>query len=92
MARAVAERAVIRVRVQPRASRDELLGWRDDTLRVRVTAPPLDGRANDAVRALIARAAGVPASAVGIVGGERGRDKLVAVAGVTADALRARLA
>jgi len=85
-------RAVIRVRVQPRASRDELAGWRDDTLRVRVTAPPLDGRANAALRALIADAAGVPTSAVGIVGGERGRDKLVSVAGLTPAALRARLA
>ncbi len=83
---------VIRVRVQPRASRDELAGWLEDTLRVRVTAPPLDGRANAAVRGLIARAAGVPPSAVGIIAGERGRDKLVAVAGLTLDALRARLA
>ena len=82
---------MIRVRVQPRASRDELAGWREDTLRVRVTAPPLDGRANDALRGLIARAAGVPTSAVGIVAGERGRDKLVAVAGLTLEALRARL-
>jgi hypothetical protein len=83
---------VIRVRVQPRASRDELVGWLEDTLRVRVTAPPLDGRANAAVRGLIARAAGVSPSAVGIIAGERGRDKLVAVAGLTLDALRARLA
>lgn len=83
---------MIRVRVQPRASRDELVGWLEDTLRVRVTAPPLDGRANAAVRGLIARAAGVPPSVVGIIAGERGRDKLVAVAGLTLDALRARLA
>lgn len=82
---------MIRVRVQPRASRDELVGWREDALRVRVTAPPLDGRANDAVRALIARAAGVHASAVGIVAGDRGRDKLIAVAGLTLEALRAKL-
>ena len=83
---------MIRVRVHPRAARDELAGWLEDTLRVRVTAPPLDGRANTAVRALIARAAGVPPSAVGIVAGERGRDKLVGVAGLTLAALRTRLA
>jgi len=74
--------------VQPRASRDDVVGWREDTLRLRVTAPPLDGRANDAVELLIARAAGVPRSAVRVVGGERGRDKLVRVAGVTAARLR----
>ena len=83
--------AVLRVRVQPRASRDEVLGWRDDALRVRVGAPPLDGRANDAVVRLIARAAGVPRAAVRVVGGERSRDKLVSVQGLSVTALRERL-
>ena len=77
--------------MQPRASRDDVVGWREDTLRLRVTAPPLDDRANDAVVLLIARAAGVPRSAVRVVGGERGRDKLVRVAGVTAARLRDKL-
>ena len=85
------ESEVIRVRVQPRASRDAVVGWREDTLRLRVTAPPLDDRANDAVVLLIARAAGVPRSAVSVVGGERRRDKLVRVAGVTAASLRDKL-
>jgi len=83
--------AVIRVRVQPRASRDEIVGWQADTLRLRVSAPPLEGRANDAVVQLIARGAGVARGAVSVVAGARGRDKLVRVAGVTPDALRARL-
>ncbi len=83
--------AVIRVRVQPRASRDEIVGWQADTLRLRVSAPPLEGRANDAVVQLIARGAGVARGAVSVVAGARGRDKLVRVAGVTPNALRARL-
>ena len=83
--------AVIRVRVQPRASRDEIVGWQANTLRLRVSAPPLEGRANDAVVQLIARGAGVAPGAVSVVAGARGRDKLVRVAGVTPDALRARL-
>jgi hypothetical protein len=83
--------AVIRVRVQPRASRDEVLGWREETLRLRVSAPPLDGRANDAVRRVIARAAGLAPSAVSIAAGEGSRDKLVRVVGLTAAALRERL-
>ncbi len=82
---------MIRVRVQPRASRDEIVGWQADTLRLRVSAPPLEGRANDAVVQLIARGAGVARGAVSVVAGARGRDKLVRVAGVTPDALRARL-
>jgi len=81
----------LRVRVEPRASRDEVVGWREDTLRLRVSAPPLEGRANAAVVGLIARAAGVARSAVSVVAGERSRDKLVRVAGVSAAALRARL-
>ncbi len=83
--------AVIRVRVQPRAPRDEIVGWQANTLRLRVSAPPLEGRANDAVVQLIARGAGVARGAVSVVAGARGRDKLVRVEGVTPDALRARL-
>jgi uncharacterized protein YggU (UPF0235/DUF167 family) len=60
-------------------------------LRVRVAAPPLDGRANDAVVLLIARAAGLPRSAVSLVGGERSRDKTLRVVGLGAAALRERL-
>jgi uncharacterized protein YggU (UPF0235/DUF167 family) len=63
--------AQIRVRLQPRASRDELLDVRDGVLRARVSAPPVDGRANVALCALIARTAGVAASRVSIVRGER---------------------
>jgi uncharacterized protein (TIGR00251 family) len=70
------------VRVIPRASRDELAGMRDGRLLVRVTAPPLDGRANAAVCALLAKAAGVPKGAVSVVRGERSRDKRVRIEGV----------
>jgi hypothetical protein len=81
--------ARIRVRVTPRASRDELVGWREGVLRVRVAAPPVEGRANDAVARLLAKALGVPKSAVGIMSGAGAREKLVEVAGVEqAEAMR----
>ena len=86
-----AEAATFRVRVQPRASREEILGWRQDVLRVAVTAPPVEGEANDAVRRLLARALGLAPSAVSVVRGERGRDKMIRVRGLTAEALRSRL-
>jgi uncharacterized protein (TIGR00251 family) len=87
-----AEAGTLRVRVQPRASREAILGWREDVLRVAVTAPPVEGEANQAVRGLLARALGIAPSAVSVVRGERSRDKVVRIACVTDAELRARLA
>jgi uncharacterized protein (TIGR00251 family) len=84
--------ALVPVRVQPRAAREEIVGWRDDALRVRVTAPPVEGEANAAVRRLVARALGVAPSTVALVRGERSRDKLVRVTGLSLADVRARLA
>jgi hypothetical protein len=88
----LAKDTLIRVRVQPRASRDEILGWRaDDVLGVRVTAAPVEGQANAAVARLVATALGLPRSAVTVARGERGRDKVLRVAGLSAEQIRARL-
>jgi uncharacterized protein len=82
---------VISVRVTTRASRDEVVGWRDDVLIVKLTAPPVDGRANAALCRLIARRAGVAPSRVAVVRGERSRDKVVRVEGISAESLRSAL-
>jgi uncharacterized protein (TIGR00251 family) len=71
------------VRVQPRASRDEIAGEWQDGLKIRLTAPPLDDRANEALRGLLAARLNVPLSAVRIAAGERSRNKRVEVRGVT---------
>ena len=84
--------ATVRVRVQPRASRAAITGFRDDVLSVRVTAPPVDGAANAAVTALLAEALGVARSTVTVVRGERSRDKVVRINGLTDAEARARLA
>jgi uncharacterized protein YggU (UPF0235/DUF167 family) len=83
--------ARLAVRVQARASSDALGGERAGALVVRVTAPPVDGRANAAVCALVARAAGVPKSAVTVVRGAGARDKLLEIRGLDEPALRRRL-
>ena len=83
--------ARVRVRVQPRARRNEIVAWQDDALRVRVSAPPVDGAANAAVEALLAQALRVAPSAVEVVRGERSRDKVVRVAGLSLADVRARL-
>lgn len=83
--------ATVRVRLTPRAHRDELLGWQGDTLLARVAAPPVEGRANEALRRLIDRALEAPPGDVTIVAGLTSRTKLVRVRGVDDRALRARL-
>lgn len=74
---------VIAVRVTPRARRDAIQGEHEGALRVRLTAPPVDDRANDALRRLLAERLNVPISAVRIVAGEKSRTKRVEIAGVT---------
>lgn len=71
------------VRVAPRASRDAIEGEHAGALKVRVTAPPLEDRANQAVRRLLGDRLNVSVSAVRIVAGEKSRDKRVAIAGVS---------
>ena len=83
--------AQVRVRLQPRASREEIVGVRNGALLVRVTAPPVDERANRALCRLIAKSAGVSASCVSIERGGHGRDKLVVVRGIEQAALDAAL-
>ena len=75
---------LVRVRVQPRAGRDAIGGTRGDALLVKVKAPPVDGKANDAVCRLLARAAGVPPSSAELVRGASARDKVVRLPGVAA--------
>ncbi len=83
--------AVFSVRVQPRASRDAIEGEWQGALKIRVTAPPVDDRANDALRRLLAEHLEIPVAAVRILSGERGRTKRVEVCGVTAARIRALL-
>jgi uncharacterized protein (TIGR00251 family) len=80
------------VRVQPRASRDAIEGEWQGALKVRVTAPPVDDRANEGVRRLLADALDVPASAVAIIGGQKSRNKRVRITGVTPEQVRNLLA
>jgi uncharacterized protein len=87
----VADTARISVRLTPRAAHEQIAAGPDGGYLVRVTAPPVDGRANDALCRLIARRAGVAPSRVALVRGAKGRDKLVTVRGVDAATLRARL-
>ena len=77
--------------MRPRAGRDEIVGWQDARLRVRVAAPPADGAANEAVRALLAERLALARSRVEIVRGRTARTKVVRVLGLTPEDLSVRL-
>jgi len=81
--RAVAHGVRFDVRVQPRASRSEVVGEHDGALRIRLAAPPVDGAANEALIELLADLVHVPKRSVRIVAGESSRRKVVEIAGVT---------
>lgn len=78
--------------VQPRASREGFAGMQGGALKVRLTAPPVDGEANEALVRLLAARFGIPRRQVEILAGERGRRKKVRLRGVTGSALAAILA
>lgn len=77
------------VRVVPRASRDAIEGEYDGALRIRLTAPALENRANEALRRLLADRLNVPVAAVKIIAGEKSRSKRVAIMGVTREQIAA---
>lgn len=81
----------IAVRLQPRARANEIVGEREGMLVVRVTAPPAEGRANDALCRLIAKRARVGVRRVSVVRGAGAREKVVRVEGIDEGRLRAAL-
>ena len=81
----------LRLRIQPRASREEVAGVSADSIRIRLTAPPVDGAANEALTRFLAARLEVPRSAVELVSGRTGRTKLVAVSGISAEQAAQRL-
>ena len=73
--------ATFAIRVQPRAARTAITGTVGEALKVSLSAPPLDGRANVAVVEFFSEVLSVPRSAVQVVAGERSRNKIVRIAG-----------
>ena len=81
---------MLSVRVKPRSARDEVAGWDGDVLRVRLRAPPVEGRANEALRRLLAAQLGIPSGRVRIVSGSSARTKRIWIEGVNAEDVAAR--
>jgi hypothetical protein len=86
--RATEDGATLDVFVQPRAATEGIVGIHGRSLKVKVTAPPLEDRANKAVEKLIARALGIARSNVSVVAGSKSRSKQIAVRGMGARAVQ----
>ena len=84
--------ASIKVKVHPGAAANKVVGYRGEVLNLRVTAPPVEGRANAAVVSLLAGVLGVAKNRVRVVRGHGSRDKVVAVESLTVEEVRHRVA
>jgi uncharacterized protein (TIGR00251 family) len=83
--------ARISVWLTPRSHEDKILGWDNGSLRVRVAAPPVDGKANEALLRLLARELGITQSSIRLVSGHTSRRKIMAIDGVTSQDVKHRL-
>jgi uncharacterized protein len=83
--------AVLAVRIHPRAKRNAIIGSLGDALKISVTAPPVEGRANQACIEFLADLLEVPRSSITIAAGQTSRNKVIRVTGITAAELQSRL-
>jgi len=79
------------IKVQPRARKNAVVGTLGDVLKVSLTAPPVDGKANEACIELFAKLLKVPRSSVTIAAGQTSRNKVIRIVGLTAEEVKTRL-
>ncbi len=82
---------LLKVHVTPRGSRDQVSGWRDDVLCIKITAPPVEGAANAAVIKFVAKALGVKKGQVELVSGEKSREKTLKISGMETEEILGKL-
>lgn len=85
------EAVFVRVRVQPRASREALLGEAEGRLRIALTAPPAEGEANEALVAFLAKKLGIAKREVRLASGAHSREKAIEIKGITESEVRMKL-
>jgi len=89
--RAAPPQATLAVQVQPRASRNAVAGWAGEALKIRLTAPPVEGAANAACLAFLADLLDLPQSHLEILTGAHSRHKVIRISGLTPEEVHARL-
>lgn len=85
------EKATLKVHVNPRSSRNQITGWQDGILSVKLTAPPVEGSANKACIEFLADQLHVRKSQVALVSGEKSRDKVFEISGISPADLHKRI-
>ena len=83
--------ARLKVKVVPGSSRDEIVGWLGDAFKIKVTAPPEKGRANEAVMDLLAERLGLSADAIAVASGHSSPSKIIAINGMDDEAIKKAL-
>jgi uncharacterized protein (TIGR00251 family) len=83
--------ARMKVKVVPGSSRDEIVGWLGDALKIKVMAPPEKGRANEAVVQMLAERLAVPTDAVSVISGHSSASKVIAINGMDDEMLKKAL-
>jgi uncharacterized protein (TIGR00251 family) len=81
----------IAVKVIPNAARNEIVGWLGGALKIKIHAPPVEGRANDALCEFLADSLGLPRRAITVVRGQTSRQKVIAIDGLTPTGFGAKL-
>ena len=81
----------LKIHLLPRASRDEICGLQGDALKVKVTAPPVSGKANKALQRFIAKKLNLSASQIEIMAGKRSREKILRISGISRAAVEKAL-
>ncbi len=86
----MANACTLAIKAIPNAPRNEVVGWLGDALKVKVHAPPLDGRANDELCAFLAAEFGLPRRAVSVLRGDTSRQKVVRIDGLSLAEVKAK--
>jgi len=81
----------LQVRISPRSSRNQIVGWQDDVLAIKLTAPPVKGAANKAAVEFLADVLGLRRSQVTLASGATSRDKVFEIEGISLEEIKSRL-
>ncbi len=82
---------ILKLRIVPNAKRDEVVGEHGDAVKIKVAAPAVEGKANEALLEVVAKKLGVHPRAVSLIAGPKSRNKVIAVEGIEAGEARRRL-